>query len=46
MLAASGQLFLHQAGWHKEAQKELDNLVEEYSSKKDEVAGLLLGAQP
>ncbi|HWY85834.1 MAG TPA: hypothetical protein VNX28_03865, partial [Gemmataceae bacterium] len=33
-------MFLHQAGWHKEAQKELDNLVEEYPSQKESVAGL------
>jgi predicted esterase len=33
-------MFMHQAGWHKEAQKELDNLVEEYPSRKDDVAGL------
>jgi predicted esterase len=33
-------LFLHQAGWHKEAQKELDNLAEEYPSRKDELAGV------
>ncbi len=33
-------LFLHQAGWHKEAQKDLDDLVEEYPSRKADMAGL------
>jgi pimeloyl-ACP methyl ester carboxylesterase len=33
-------VFLHQAGWHKEAQKELDGLVEEFPSQKEDVAGL------
>ena len=32
--------FMHQAGWHAEAKKELDDLVEEYPSKKDDVADL------
>ncbi len=33
-------MFLHQAGWHEEAQQELDKLVEEYPSRKEDLASL------
>ena len=31
---------MHQAGWHKEAEGELERLVEEFPTKKEGVAGL------